>query len=171
MDVPFLLSDSKMSRIDPFFPLAHGVSRVDDKKIISGIIFVIAQGLTWRDAPKGYGPHKTIYNRFVRWSKLGVFDRIFAELAQQIDKSDEFFVDLPRIRAHRTASKLLQEGCFPSMTDAPDGARGLMAAGIYNGDLTGNLGPLFNQSFINYFNDENTLISKSGNNILVICKD
>ena len=70
-----------MRRIEPYFPLSHGMPRVDDRRVISGIIFVISNGLRWRDAPKDYGPHKTIYNRFVRWSRLGVFNRIFAELA------------------------------------------------------------------------------------------
>jgi putative transposase len=46
--------------------------------VISGIIYVIRQGLQWKDAPPGYGPHKTPYNRFVRWSRLGVFALIFA---------------------------------------------------------------------------------------------
>ena len=49
----------------PFFPLSHGVPRVDDRRIVSGIIYVIMHGLMWRDAPKDYGPHKTIYNRFI----------------------------------------------------------------------------------------------------------
>ena len=53
---------------------------VDDRRVISGIIFVIRNGLLWRDVPKDYGPHKTIYNRFIRWSRLGVFNRIFAAL-------------------------------------------------------------------------------------------
>ena len=47
----------------------------------SGIIYVIKNGLQWKDAPREYGPHKTLYNRFVRWSRLGVFDNIFTELA------------------------------------------------------------------------------------------
>ena len=42
---------------------------------------MIRNGLQWKDAPRGYGPHKTLYNRFIRWSRLGVFDRIFAALA------------------------------------------------------------------------------------------
>ena len=50
---------------------------------LSGIVFVIRNGLRWRDAPKDYGPHKTLYNRFIRWSRMGVFDRIFAELARR----------------------------------------------------------------------------------------
>jgi transposase len=73
----FLLSERQMARISPFFPLSHGVPRVDDRRVISGIIYVIRHGLQWKDAPKAYGPHKTLYNRFMRWSLLGVFDRIF----------------------------------------------------------------------------------------------
>jgi len=57
------------------------VPRVDDRRIVSGIVFVIRNGLRWCDAPKEYGPHKTIYNRIIRWSRLGLFDRIFAGLA------------------------------------------------------------------------------------------
>ena len=60
------LSDRQMAVIAPFFPLAHGVPRVDDRRVVSGIVFVIRNGLRWRDAPSAYGPHKTLYNRFVR---------------------------------------------------------------------------------------------------------
>ena len=77
----FLLSERQMARISPYFPLAHGVPRVDDRRVVSGIVYVINNGLQWKDAPKAYGPHKTLYNRFMRWSRLGVFDRIFATLA------------------------------------------------------------------------------------------
>jgi transposase len=77
----FLLSEGQMARISPFFPLSHGVPRVDDRRVISRIIYVIRNGLQWKDAPKAYGPHKTLYNRFVRWSLAGVFDRIFVALS------------------------------------------------------------------------------------------
>lgn len=80
-----LLSDNQMRRIEPYFPLSHGIPRVDDRRILSGILFVIRNGLRWRDAPSSYGPHKTLYNRFVRWSRLDVFNRIFAELAGEGD--------------------------------------------------------------------------------------
>ena len=59
-----------MKRIERYFS-SHGVSRVEDRRVISGIIHVIRNGLRWRDAPADNGPHKTIYNRFVRWSPLG----------------------------------------------------------------------------------------------------
>ena len=70
MDDLFLLSEAQMRRTKPYFPLSHGIVRVDDRRVVSGIVFVIRNGLRWRDAPRGYGPHKTIYNRFVRWSRL-----------------------------------------------------------------------------------------------------
>ena len=75
------LTEAQMRRIEPCFPLSHGVPRVDDRRVLSGIVFVIRNGLRWRDAPKEYGPHKTIYNRFIRWSRMGVFNRIFAALS------------------------------------------------------------------------------------------
>jgi transposase len=55
--------------------------RAADRRIVSGIIFVIRNSPRWRDAPAEYGPPKTIYNRFIRWSRLGVFNKIFAALA------------------------------------------------------------------------------------------
>ena len=74
----FLLSKTQMFGLKPYFPLAHGVPRVDDRRVVIGIVYVIRNGLQWRDAPKRYDPHKTLYNRFIRWSRLGFFDRIFA---------------------------------------------------------------------------------------------
>ena len=71
MDDLFLLSERQMARISPHFPLAHGVPRVDDRRVVSGIIYVIKHSLQWKDAPKGYGPYKTLYNRFIRWSRMG----------------------------------------------------------------------------------------------------
>lgn len=52
-----------------YFPLSRGVPRVDDRRVVSGIIYVIRNGLQWKDAPRGYGPPKTLYNRFIRWSR------------------------------------------------------------------------------------------------------
>lgn len=96
-----------MRWIEAFFPLSHGIPRVDDRRIISGIVYVIKHGLMRRDAPKGYGPHKTIYNRFVRWSRLGVFNRIFAELAGAAGSPDRIMIDATHLKAHRTVSHCL----------------------------------------------------------------
>ena len=115
----FLLSAAQMRRIKPFFPLSHGVPRVDDRRVVSGIIFVIRNGLRWRDAPPAYGPHKTLYNRFIRWSRLGVFDRIFAGLAGQAGEPDRLMIDSTHLKAHRTAASLFKKGMFPVASDAP----------------------------------------------------
>lgn len=115
----FWLTDKQMRRIKPYFPLSHGIPRVDDKRVLSGIIFVIRNGLRWRDAPKDYGPHKTIYNRFIRWSRLGVFNRIFAELSAKGPRPERLMIDATHLKAHRTAASLLKKGLFPDVSDAP----------------------------------------------------
>ena len=117
-----LLSEAQMRRIEPFFPLSHGVPRVDDRLVLSGIIFVLRNGLRWRDVPREYGPHKTIYNRFIRWSRLGVFNRILAELTEKRSKSDTLMTDATHLKAHRTAASLLKKGMFPDVSDAPKAA-------------------------------------------------
>jgi len=115
----WLLSEAQMRRIEAYFPLSHGIPRVDDRRIVSGIIFVIRNGLRWRDAPPAYGPHKTIYNRFIRWSRLGVFNRIFAALAAKGGKPDRLMIDATHLKAHRTAASLLKKGLFPDISGAP----------------------------------------------------
>lgn len=114
----FLLTDAQMARISPFFPLSHGKPRVDDRRVLSGIIYVIRNGLMWRDAPVSYGPHKTIYNRFIRWSRMGVFGRILIELAKQGGEPDEIMIDATHLKAHRTAASLLKKGLYRDLLDA-----------------------------------------------------
>lgn len=117
-DHHFWLSNSQFARIQPFLPnKPRGVPRVDDRRVISGIIHVIRNGLMWRDAPANYGPHKTLYNRFIRWSEAGVFDRIFSELAAESAATDTVMIDATRLKAHRTAASLLKKGLFPGVSD------------------------------------------------------
>jgi putative transposase len=116
------LTQAQMRRIEPYFPLSHGVPRVDDRQIVSGIIFVIRNGLRWRDAPAEYGPHKTIYNRFIRWSRLGVFNKIFAALSARGGEPDQLMIDATHLKAHRTAASLLKKGLFPDVSGEPKAA-------------------------------------------------
>ena len=90
--------------------------------MISGIIFVLRNGLRWRDAPREYGPHKTIYKRFIRWSRMGVFNRIFAALAARGGKPDRLMIDATHLKVHRTAASLLKGRLFPDVSDAPKAA-------------------------------------------------
>ena len=114
----FLLPRAQMRRIEPFFPRSRGLPRVDDRRVVSGIVYVIRNGLQWKDAPKGYGPHKTLYNRFMRWSRLGVFDRIFVALSRQGPRPERIMIDATHLKAHRTAASLLKKGMFPALSGA-----------------------------------------------------
>ena len=78
--------------------------------MISGIIFVIKNGLRWRDAPRECGPHMIIYNRFVRRSRPGVFNRIFAELSIKGPRPERLMSDDTHLKAHMTAASLLKSG-------------------------------------------------------------
>lgn len=114
-----LLSEGQMARISSVFPLSQGRPRVDDRRVISGIIFVIRNGLRWRDLPASYRPSKTIYNRFGRWREMGVFGRIFVGLAKGGGDTEEIMIDATHLKAHRTAASLLKKGRFPGLSDAP----------------------------------------------------
>lgn len=78
----------------------------------------MAENLRWRDAPREYGPHKTLYNRFVRRSRLGVFNRVFAGLAGKSGQPDRLMIDATHLKAHRTAASLLKKGLFPAVSGA-----------------------------------------------------
>ena len=113
-----LLTETQMRRLEPFFPISRGLRRVDDRRVISGIVYVIRNGLQWKDAPRGYGPHKTLYNRFVRWSRLGVFDRIFNALVAQAGVPERLMIDSTHLKAHRTAASLAKKGMLRVVSDA-----------------------------------------------------
>jgi putative transposase len=100
----------------------RAVPRVNDRRMISGIIHVIRGGLMWRDAPAVYGPPKTLYNRFIRWSRIGVFDRIFATLAGESKSTDTVMIDRAHLKARRTAAGLLKKGLFPAVSDGAKAA-------------------------------------------------
>jgi len=112
----YYLTTVQLDLIKPYFPPSRGVPRVDDLRVISGIIHVLKRGLQWRDAPREYGPHKTLYNRFVRWSRLGVFDKIFEELVQSGGVPEQLQIDATHLKAHRTAASLLKKGMFPALS-------------------------------------------------------
>jgi transposase len=100
------LTDAPMARIEPCFPKSHGKPRVDDRRLLSGMIFINRNGLRWCDAPKDYGPHKTLYNRWKRWSERGVFARILAGLAAEEPEEKTATIDATYLKTHRTATSL-----------------------------------------------------------------
>lgn len=102
----YWLNEEQMVRLRPYFPKSHGVSIVDDLRVLSGIIFINRNGLRWCDAPKEYGPHKTLYNRWKRWSDMGVFARIMLGLAEETPDNKTISINATHLKAHRTASSL-----------------------------------------------------------------
>ncbi len=102
----YWLTDEQMSRLQPFFPRSHGKPRVDDRRVLSGIIFVNRNGLRWRDAPREYGPAKTLYNRWKRWSDKGIFVAMMNGLASRGTERKTIMIDATYLKAHRTASSL-----------------------------------------------------------------
>ena len=81
-----------------------GAHRIDDRRVISGIIHVIQTGTPWRAAPKEYGSSKTLYNRFYRWSAQGMWTEIFALLVKASDPLEIGLIDGTIIRVHQTAT-------------------------------------------------------------------
>jgi transposase len=101
----FWLSDEQFSKIAPHLPTdTRGKERVDDRRVISGIVQVLKSGGRWIDAPLDYGPRKTLYNRYVRWAVKGVWVRLFEALAQADGPPAEVLIDSSAVKAHRSAA-------------------------------------------------------------------
>jgi transposase len=101
----FWLSDEQFAKIEPLLPSdTRGKERVDDHRVISGIIQVLKSGGRWVDAPPEYGPRKTLYNRFVRWADKGVWVRLFETLAQSGGPALQLMIDSSAVKAHRSAA-------------------------------------------------------------------
>ena len=101
----FWLSGEQFARLEPLLPNdTRGKPRVDDRRVISGIIHVLKSGGRWADAPDVHGPRKTLYNRFVRWAAKGVWTDIFHALASAGGPPAQVLIDSTAVKAHRCAS-------------------------------------------------------------------
>src|ERR1700722_6285568 len=101
----FWLTDAQFSKIEPHLPTdTRGKARVDDRRVISGIVHVLKSGGRWIDAPCEYGPKKTLYNRYVRWAEKGVWIDLFHALAQAGGPPTQVLIDSSAVKAHRSAA-------------------------------------------------------------------
>ena len=101
----FWLSDDQWRQIEPHLPTdVRGKERVDDRRVISGILHVIKSGCRWSDCPPEYGPPTTIYNRFVCWAERGVWEQLFRALAERGRSDGIQMIDATHVKAHRSAS-------------------------------------------------------------------
>ena len=101
----YWLSDDEWSKIEPLLPRGRrGAHRVDDHRVISGIVHMLRSGARWRDCPPEYGPYTTIYNRFNRWSRQGLWYEIFEALTGTTGMIGTVALDSTYIKAHRSAA-------------------------------------------------------------------
>ena len=101
----YWLSEAEWRRLEPLLPRGRrGARRVDDRRVISGIVHMLRSGARWRDCPPEYGPYTTIYNRFVRWARRGIWENLFRELAGNGRSTDTQMIDSTHVKAHRSAS-------------------------------------------------------------------
>jgi transposase len=114
----FWLTDDQMERLKPFLPESHGKPRVDDRRVLSGIIFINRNGLRWCDAPREYGPPKTLHNRWKQWGDMGVFARMMKGLASDGTEQKTIMIDVSRqvpvVRACAQVSKGAPHGFEPA---------------------------------------------------------
>jgi len=100
----FWLSDTQWAAIEPLLPVNQaGAHRVDDRRVLSGIVHVLKAGCRWQDCPTAYGPSTTVYNRFNRWARRGLWQRMFRALVE-LDASDIQLIDSTTAKAHRSAA-------------------------------------------------------------------
>lgn len=100
----FWLNDDQWSKIEPLLPHYGSPPHVDDRRILSGIIHVLRCGCRWCDCPVDYGPYTTVYNRFDRWSRKGIWQRIYAALTGDQRTPRQLLADSTHIKAHRSAA-------------------------------------------------------------------
>jgi len=113
----FDLNDEEWAVIEPLLPpQGRGPVRKDDRQVLNGIFYILRTGAPWRDLPERYGPHTTVYNRYVRWGERGIWRRIFEALATECEDA-LVFVDSSIVKAHRAAAGA-KGGSFAKVLDA-----------------------------------------------------
>lgn len=121
----FWLSDVQWAAIEPHIPKVYtGKRRVDDRRVISGIVHRLREGCRWRALPEVYGPYTTAFNRYNRWSKRGLWQAIFAALVESGEPPDTAMIDSSSVKAHRSASGAQKGGSAARQSAAHEaGAR------------------------------------------------
>lgn len=100
----YWLSDAAWAAIEPRLPHGQpGARRADDRRVISGILHVLKSGCRWCDAPPSYGPYKTLYNRYNRWARRGIWRQVFERVAGTGSVPEELAIDATHIKVHCSA--------------------------------------------------------------------
>lgn len=124
------LSEAEWKRIEGLLPVRPGPrSKRGDRDFVNAVIWRVRTGVQWRDLPERFGPWQTVYNRYSRWAKRGVWERLFKELAIEVDETGSL-LDATIVRAHQDAAggkggsdaiiwAVLEEAFRPRFTRSP----------------------------------------------------
>jgi transposase len=119
------LTDHEWSAIKPTLPdKPRDVPRVDDRRVLNGIIWVLRSGAPWRDLPENYGPYTTCYKRFVHWQAAGVWDRVRNALTTEHDAAVQM-IDTSIVRVHQHGA------CIAGDQEQLMGSRGGLTSKIH----------------------------------------
>ncbi len=117
------LTDFEWRVIEPLLPnRPRGVPRVDDRRTLNGIFWVLRSGAPWRDLPERYGPRATCYNRFNRWRQVGVWDRLMDAISAAHDGQIQM-IDSTSVRAHQRAATAKRRAQITVSVDHAAGSR------------------------------------------------
>ncbi len=124
------LSDEEWKRVEALLRVGPGPrSKRGDREFVNAVVWRVRTGVPWRDLPERFGPWQSIYNRFSRWAKRGVWERLFKELAIEVDETGSL-LDATIVRAHQDAAggkggsdaiiwAVLEEAFRPRSTRSP----------------------------------------------------
>lgn len=116
------LTDREWLIIEPLLPnKPRGVPRVDDRRVLNGIFWRFRTGSPWAEVPERYGPSTTCYNRFVRWCKAGVWDRLLAAVSAAFE-GEIVMIDSTCVRVHQHGATGKKGGLMIAAWDVPEGA-------------------------------------------------
>ena len=124
------LTDGQWQVIEPLLPASgvRGRPRVDDRQVINGMLFKAKTGVAWRDLPERYGPWKTVYNRFWRWSRNGTLAtlvgqvRVVAEAVDELDREVQLDSSIVRVHQHAAGARHAPPAILLPLTDTPEAA-------------------------------------------------
>ena len=119
----FLLSEAQMRRIEPYFPLSHGIARVDDRRIVSAHHL---RDQEWASLARRAGASMARTRRSTTGSFAGAgwacSTRFSPSWRAKGGKPERIMIDATHLKAHRTAASLLKKGLFPDVSGAPKAA-------------------------------------------------
>lgn len=105
METP-LIDKKTFNRICRHLPQQNSRKRINDRRVLSGIFWLIKNGASWRQLREFYGKWTTVYSRFKRWSKMGILEKIFHVFAKRVDKKCFVMIDSTYFKVHRTAASM-----------------------------------------------------------------